>query len=524
MLTQAEQPEGAPPGRCGLEGLARRKLAGMTRQGREAAIAAARKLASPSDGNGGVVDPGLVRQFRRFARERMEKMRPAIQAAIEDVLLQIRRPDLVVTGTTVRLGLSHEGAFEGGAPHMCLSGARQIACRWETSEPDASRAYWELRGPAAGGEAGGLLARGYSAGAEALGRVSGVFELNLHEYLPPATPDPTQRFHIRVLPLAAEGDNLRLGRHTGHSLEVIGRSEPEPPVGLGPWSEPAVLDYGADCRQPPTQFDIDRVEFYRKVRIKVNWFRVDADQPGPGDEEYHLRAFIVEHTPVSATALGSFGAYLPVEEGDASRHTLDWRSYVHDLGEPITNLWPRLYFVVFSVLEEDSGDSLDDWNEAMAELASEALEGDLADEIEDFLQEIRDALDMATEELKDQLKKELIAYIGASALSGAAAIAAAFVGLIQAFARAGALDDHFGVETVTFALHTNDAARIKDGTGWSAQGRLIGTIGGAETDGRYESEEAVVQLFSKTPEAAGSSGIVSLGFSMELYDKETKHY
>jgi hypothetical protein len=412
---------------------------------------------------------------------------------------------------------------------MQMDELESLEFEWETEEPEAGRGYWELRGPAVGSDRGRLLARGFLENQRDDGSVGGWFAIRLRDYISPVVPATAERYHVRVLPLPTPSNTFAaVALHRGHSFATIGQ-EPEPPVGVGPWSPPAIIDYGTEFWHPPTEFDIQQIDIYRKARVKIKRFVVDVDQ-GAGAEEYHIRAFVVEQTPLGSASLGSFGAYL----GNASDVDLGWTSYVNHLGEPFSNIWPRLYFVALSVLETDSGDRFDEWMEIMTELASEALEGDLHDEVQDFLQEVREEAEEAAEEfntkLADATVKYISALIGATALSAVAAIVAYAAALIGIFANEGSRDDFYGVEVITLALANNDVARIKDGSAGSIQSTRVlsagGSLdGGTETNDRYTLDDIEIQLIDRgSAEAAGLGGIVRVALTWEFYDKVTRYF
>ncbi|MGD2068568.1 MAG: hypothetical protein PVI57_07765 [Gemmatimonadota bacterium] len=516
--------------RCGLVRGAGERLQAMSATGRRRALAAAKGLAAGREGGvpGDGISPELGSRIRNLARARMEAVRPRMLEATREVVDRVRGMARLLPRTRVRVRPTAE-VYVSPRRSYCSDMPPKVTFEWETDEPGAGRAYWELRGPVGVGDPGSFLARGFVENVFDEGRVGGSFTLDMADYMPPGTPDPTREYHLRVLPLATPAAGPSIGRHTGHSLVVLADHEPAPPAGVGAWSAPAIVLVGVDCRSPGTVFDFKEIDYYRKARVQVDWFRVDADQPGPGDEEYHLRAFVVKHTPVvGSTPLGTFGAFLQVAEGDESRHTLNWKSYVHDLDAPVSPRWPQSFTVALSVLEEDAGDELDEWEEAMADLARAALEGEVAAEIQAFLNDLADELAEASEELKESLKEEFLAYvgaiIGAAAASAVAAIVAFAAGIIQAFARAGALDDHYGIEVLVFTLATNDAQYVNDGSALTVDATRVLAANrldeGTEEAGRYRTGPVVIQLLSRdSPDGAGLDGIVSFGLSLEFYDE-----
>jgi len=533
IASSATSGEEAPVNPCSLAGVARRRFAAMPERDRTLAMQFARTLASTGDDEATEdrddIEPALTALARRMARRHLNTIREDISVAIRDVADQARAQAMQITQTTVKMRPAGEIVV---TPHRYTQTVYPPALtfHWETREPDAARAYWELRGPVTSTDPGPLLDRGFAENMFDDGRVGGEYTLYLNHYFPPVTPSPFQRYHMTVLPLGAPGAGLKLEAHYGHSAGRLTVGEPEPPAGVGAWSAPAVIDYGTEFRQPGTPFDFEEIPFYRKVRAKINWFKVDADQPGPGDEEYHLSAFITDISPMGATQLGTWGSYLPVTEGDTSRHTLGWNSLRVNLWSPVTSIWPRTQFVVLSVLEEDSGDGVDAWLAAMVELAAEALEGDLADEVRDYLREMQEELDEATDEfataLSDATAKYIAAFIGATVAGAIAAVIAYAIALIATFAAAGARDDFYGVEVIALTMGTNDARRINDGTALALSSSKIlasGDLSGSEVGTRFETNEVEMQLTaSGGPDGAGLGGIVRFGIQWEFSDRVTQ--
>lgn len=522
---------GAAPRPCSLADRARRRFEAMSDKDRAHAVRFSRALAAEAGGGKGRedVDPALMKSVRRYMRKQLDSLREDTRAAIADLKGQARGQALQVTKTWVKMRPAGEVVV---TPHRYLQTDEppSLTFHWGSDEPEAERAYWELRGPVSDGALGPLIARGFTENMNTDGSVGGEFTLHLNQYLPPVTPNPGQRYHMTVLPLGARDTGLKVERHQGHSISsILTLGEPEPPVGVGPWSGPAVIDYGTEYKQPGQSFDLRSVTYYRKCRLHVDWFKVAADQPGPGDEEYRISAFGVDISPLEATEMGNWLTFLPVEEGDSSKHTLGWTSAWTQLWTPATKIWPRTQFAVVSVHEADSGDGVDDWLAAMAELASEALEGDLMDEVRDYLRDMQDELDEATEEfnaaLADEFAKYASALINATAVGAVIAVIAYIVALIATFAGAGASDDFYGVEVVTLGLLTNDVARWKDGSGATLDAPLYsGGFQGQEVGNRFETREIEVQLIAPGgPDGAGLGGIVRVGLHWEFADKVTDY-
>ncbi len=528
----ANEEEAESAHQCSLAARARRKFSAMSKRDRAMAMRFARKVGAGAEGRGGHdVDKRLMALMRRMARGHMDKFRRGFSKAILEVADQGRAQPFALSKTKVAMRPAGEIIVK---PHRYLqtNDRPKLTFHWESDEPEAEKVYWELRGSATTQGDGPLLDRGIAENMFDDGRVGGTFTLSMRNYFQPVTPNPAQRFTIRVLPLVGlEKKSFAIQRHYAPQIaDLVLVGEPEPPAGVGAWSPKAVIDYGTEFVQPGTRFDAP-VTYYTHVRSKVNWFKVDVDQPGPGGEEYHLRAFFTDFSPLGAEQMGKWGTYLPISEGDGTRHNLGWETRDVNLRTPATNTWPRFQFMVLSVLEEDSGEGLDAWKEAMSELAEETLRGELEEEINDYLQKMKAELEEATEDLGSDVKEATQEYIaeiiGAAATAAAGAILAYAVAMITSFAEAGALDDFYGVETIMLTLKTNEADQIEDGSGLVlGTSRVLssGSISGGQRDGdRFETDEFEMQLIVPIgPDAAGLGGIVRFGVQWEFTGRQTR--
>ncbi len=456
---------------------------------------------------------------------------------VKDELVWIN-PDL--SKTSVKLRLDSE-LIEPARREYCSTLPPLLWAEWETSEPGADRIYWELRGPKDSQGTLPYIDSGYAENGRDDGTVGGSFYLDMTDYAPMLTPLETAEYHLSVLPLTAATGAIVMGQWGGG----IGNSafEPQPPTGIGPWSPPAIIKIGEECRSAPTIFDFHDVDYFRHLRVKVKWFKVDSDQPGPGDEEYHLTAFMLKSGITTVwdgyhledvafiQSLGRWESYFSVAEGDHSKKPFSWTSPQIFLPGPGATQWPS-FTVVLSVLEEDGGEMVEDFYEMMDELFQDAMHGAVADQLADIQREVQEIIDDAREELHETLAEEMWAYIsgivGAALVNALAAIVAAAAAIIGAWIRAGAVDDFFGIRVVQIVLKSNDLARLKAGDGWivESNGPLAGTgATSAQSQGsQFISEDIVVQMKADSPDAAGSSGTVSVGLSLEFSDLRTTTY
>ena len=508
------------PRPCSLAGRARRLFEDLPKRDRAIALEFAKEIGGPDEG-GEDISNTLAALTRRMARTHLKTTRRTISTAIVDVSKQASDQVLTVTKTRVRMRPAGEIVV---TPHKYtqVSYPPNQTFHWETDEPGAERAYWELRGPASGYSSGALLDRGIVGNHFDDGRVGGEFTLNMGDYFPPVTPNPTQRFSLRVLPLGPERPTFALAGNYGiGTIDQLDRRDPEPPAGLGPWSFAAVIDYGTEYKQPGTRFDAP-VTYYQRVRAKVNWFKVDNDSSELGDEEYHLHAFFTDFSPFGAQRMGRWGSYLPVVEGDQSRHPLGWESADVTLGTPVAQTWPRFQLMVLSVLEEDNGEGVDAWLQVMAELAEAALRGAIQEEIKDYLQDLRDEFEQGTADLVGDLQgateeviAEFISQVG-SAIAGA--LIAYAVTLILGFIRAGAEDDSFGAKAIAVTMLSNEADAIEDSSALTLASPTLALAQdkfspGQRDGGRYETRELEIQMRGAPSADSGgaANGIISFG-------------
>lgn len=535
IVSNASEQDARP--KCGLETLAKSRLDQMSESRRQAAIGFAKLTAKSTDQRGhdasGRLSNEVRKRFRSLLKRQLVAFRPQLINAIKNVFEQAN--DWPIEQVRTNVGMRPAGEIPVPAvQYMCLPAPEFLAFEWESHEPDAVRAYWELRGPVENGDPGKVIGFGYVENQlTASDKIGGTIEIPLANYLPAVAPNPSSRYEMRILPLAAQGSLLATGLQSGQPLTPLSELDPQPPVGVGPWSFPAVVEYGVVCQQDTPQLAIENYTLFTKARPVVRWFRVAADQYGNGDEEYHIRASMIEQTALGSTALGNFGSYLPREEGDTSRHTLGWKGYRSVLGDGNPNAFPpRAYLIILSVLEEDGGDDLDDWKELIAEAAREALDGDLGSSLQEFLADLQKEIDDAAAETEERFSREItgifVAYVAAlissTVLGMVVAYLTAVIGIIVALISVGEADDFYGIEVISFILASNNADWIEDGTAWSAQASSTFSDGGSST-GHYDGGRFFLDDVSVTLQAipelgvAGNNGIVEFGLTMEFYDK-----
>lgn len=515
---------------CGVVGSLRRHLDALGPVSRAAALSAAGKQSgiAPGSATGSLqFDPGLLTEAQRMMRRRLAELRGELKKSIDEVLVQAGKVGSLFPATVVDFRMAGESIAKWHR-HTQIASPESLTCRWSSGEPLADRAYFELRGPLGPGNPGKILAVGFLPDVLSGDDVGGYFELNLGAYLPAQPPQVAHRYHLRVLPLGAAQYGAAYGPNFGFTVTPLEDFEPTPPDGIGPWSLPAVIEYGKTFAQGPQQLDIDTVVFYRKARVQLDWFKVDEDQSGPGAEEYRVRAFMVEHNNLGSREYSQYGGFFSIPEGDRKPRPLNWNADIV-LGDPWTNVWPRAFIIGMSVMEEDAGAQLDDWYAAITETVNEVLEGAFAGDIRALLREIRDEIDQATLGFRAGLSSAVVAFlvaaIGATVAKFVFAWIVLVIALVAAFIGAGSRDDFFGFHLYTLLLMTNDAELFAVGEGaeiFNSKAVVAGGVfAGEEVNGRFFLDPTEIQFFgSGLPDSASNAdGIVRIGLHWEFYDK-----
>ncbi len=476
-------------------------------------------------------DPAITRKLGAALGRRLQAARTDMRAGILRAITE-RSPfhrEALDPATVVDLKIAGEidtswrRKIHMGFPEL-------LDFRWSTRQPGAARAYWELRGPVLPGHPGNVVAGGYIPDIPDDDGVGGYFTIAMSNHLPPTPPNVAQTYHLRVLPLGGSGVGFDYGLDTSGGIGQLGTYSPTAPDGIGPWSPACIIRYGLNFQGTPTEFDIEQIDVYRKAEYFFDFFRLVEDQAGPGNEEFHLSGFVVEHTPQGAVQHGRIGpSSFTVDPDDRSEHPFGKRATVW-LGTPNQTYWPRTLTAVVSMMEEDSGDWLVEWQQAVDELLHDMLHHAFAADVNAFLTEMQQEIADAQAELAAELAAETAAYISALIAATARDVVSAFIAAvaawIMAFIRTGAGDDFYGTQVFTLALANNDAARIADGTaGEIVTSRIVasgGSFTGAEQpDGSFRMDRTELQFLGLGSGEEGSpvSGIANVAMHWEFKDK-----
>jgi len=148
-------------------------------------------------------------------------------------------------------------ADAGQKEELTLNQPQVLGFRWRSSEPGAATGFWELRQQATGLVRERVLATGVAGDDPTKSGVQGFFQIDLAKYLPAKPPTTgSWTYHVRIKPLPVQRPALQKApdRSMGKppdavTVNAIGAKEP---AGVGPWSAPVVIHYGASTTPPQT--------------------------------------------------------------------------------------------------------------------------------------------------------------------------------------------------------------------------------------------------------------------------------
>lgn len=465
---------------------------------------------------GTFADAGTSRHRRRytgFDAETKAMLNKAVNARLDAQLGQInqrvqnipRGNYPVVTKTWLVAGFFKEVQSEPKQA-MTLSEPVPIDFRWNTEE-EANRVVWQLLRPASPGQAEVILASGVSNDIEG-SDIRGFFTIDLRKYLPPVPAANPVNYYVRVLPQQVL-KNSRITR--GPSRRVI-VSEPEEPTGVGPWSSPVIITYAKPGKNQWGETIDEPHEVYRKVQFFLDSLEIVDDQYGPGDEEFHLAGFIQEsfvnsNNQGKRIRFGPFFAKLPGTVGADHEYANNALAEFH-LNNPDQPEWPRSYICVISIMEEDDGGSLADWESELWSISDDILSSEIGRMVRDYLEDYRDEL----------IKRGVTAAadIAQFIATTASAASASIVGMVIAFAAEIIVsivtempDDFYGVEAYSLVLPFNLSNYIEE-----LNGHFL-------VDGKYELSESI-RFYGRASAASGSpiDGIVDVNIDWRFGEKD----
>jgi hypothetical protein len=395
---------------------------------------------------------------------------------------------------------------------------------WGTSFTAANEGFWRLRRKVAESQYS-LLATG-----RATSGTGGRFDIDLGPYLPTSPPIEPAVYHLEVVARTQSKTDASTTSHPGQVGAKIAAQE------IGAWSAPVVITY-ATTSTPPTSFDIGDV--YRKATLVVDKIVVVTDQDGPGKEEYHVGGFVQElqrscsgsnsqgcpfSTPLAQRRFGPYRRDLnpPAEaplgwtfdlRHDPPLHPVE-NTFDFTLGTGTNRLAGQRRFVVtVSLIEEDAGSSIDDWQAAVVDLSDLVEQGDVfgfsEEDVAEYLSEhAADAIRYVADGLQ---VLSTIADIGAAAPivgTGIAVAAIVVVAILEDMK-----DDYYGTGAAHLTLESNRVGDIH---------HLPGALVGAGANRKYVLEPQ--RLRFKGPPASNAAsafdGVVDIELHWEFSGRE----
>jgi hypothetical protein len=446
--------------------------------------------------------PGLSsemkQQLRRAVRARLDAQRDEIAgilsagAATNPNLYHGSFPS---SKTTLDVGY-FSGDAQAAWKTLTISSPINIELLWKTNVAGAERGVWQLFHSGNGQEV--LLGSGIAGNAP-----SSIFTINLGNYLPAQPPDVQAVYRIRVTP--GTKAKVKSGSAQGQGPQWV------PGQAVGPPSNDVVITYSA-VTTPIVDFQI--FDIYHTATFMLESIHMVEDQNGPGTEEFHVAGFVQESFPASSTEAGSqqkFGPFYAELDPDGPRTKNLPHSAAFYLNQPGSLEWPRAYTVVISVLEEDDGGSLNDWESSVWDVAQQAASGEIGQEIRDFIEEkFEDYVGDNIGQLINaggQLAQEIVS-LASSITGGIIGMVVMAAALVISDIISGMSDDYYGTEAFVLVLPTNITDFVH-----SLPGQHI-------ADGfQLDTESLEFRGYTSWPEAAIFDGVVDVFFHWELTNK-----
>ena len=439
------------------------------------------------------LDPDLRRMLRDAVRARVDFQREEITESLAVATAVEFHGALPLSKTTLEIGY-FSGDVQAAWTTQTIFSPIQIELRWETNVPGAERGVWQLF--KAGGSGEVLLASGKAGDAP-----GSIFEIDLADYLPPQPPSAPGVYRIRVTP------GTKPSVVQGSTASKTGKS---PGTAVGPPSNDVIITYSANA---PSGVQFEIYDIYQKMYFELEMIHMIEDQMGGGAEEFYVAGFVQETFPASSSQEGGqnkFGPFFAELHPDGPRTKKLPHSSTFFLNKPNTKEWPRAYTVVISVIEEDDGGALNDWESSVWNIAEDAIGGEVKQIIEDVLEEqfqeyVGENIGQIIQ-AGGQIAQLIASLIGTatSAIAGMIVAAAAFV---IADIISGMSDDYYGTKVFVFVLPTNITDYVKSLPGEPITGGYV-----------LDTQRLGFQGSTSWPEATAWDGYVKVSFHFEFTD------
>lgn len=443
------------------------------------------------------LSPELKATLHRAVRKRLEYQR----SEIVDMIRARQNTQLAwipSTKTTLKVGYffgADPSIHPAPADQWTIHKPQSLDFRWSTEEEEAEEASWELRQVMSTQ----VIASGFATKAP-----GGDFRIDFTPYLPPSPPQTPRLYHVRVYPRTSKKIVKGQGATPGsgsfkEASEIVGQP-----------SFPVAITY-AMSDQPPPVWDFPTV--YLNLDFHLDHIEMIEDQVGAGAEEFHIAGFIREVAGnTDAGAYHKIGpVQLTIDPSGERKHTFPNLWYPFPLSYPSSTHWPRVYTVLFTIMEEDGGEQIGEW----LALLWDAADGILKDAIK---QAVKEALEEMTEELIEEILVAStdaadIASQLAGAIGGAIAAVVVYVAAkIIAAIIADMEDDFYGAKAFVMILANNRLGAVTAYAG----GKPLATH--LEPDGSLLLAQTTGRFYGAPGKNSASAfdGIVELGWHWTL--------
>jgi len=398
--------------------------------------------------------------------------------------------------------------------HITINSASQtLDFKWRTKESGAGKGLWAIFES----NTGKLVA----AGSAGKGK-QGVFRVYFKKFLPSKPPDPKTPglYYIQVFPYPPPPE--RTGRFSIAPQLMPRTAEGFKRGAVGPPSRPLPIYYCTGQDQQFTGF----LDVYRNLDFYIDWIEMIAESCESGVEEFHITGFVQEESNYFA---GNKSKGLP-PRGEQSLHKFhkigridpDWvdkAAYFkgperrYRLQNPNSEFYPKVFTILFSVMEEDNGEAVYElieklWGIAESELR-DLIHSVVYTAVEELVGYIAEAI---LREIIEQI--QMVAKLVSSVTSLLSNLFTSMIMMVISDIISkvieGKHDDYYGVTTIHFVLPTNLVDYVKS---------LPGKVG---PGGSYilKRKETKQMVGPPCPGGATWDGAVKLSYHWELKGKE----
>lgn len=414
---------------------------------------------------------------------------------------------------TAGIGLAktrvHVGSFTGDIINswqkLTINQPETLQFRWETEVAEAEVGHWELLRVGLPGQKEMLVAVGDAGVAP-----GSIFNIDMGKYLPPHPPNKPAVYHVRVTPFTKGKIVPNLdpsAAAAGGTKKILGKA-------VGFPSTPVVITY-AVIDAPPIVFDI--YDVYKTLSFRLDSIEMIDDSAEWGTEEFHITGFVGQIFPTSSAMSAKHVMvgpdYMEVDPDGPRKKALD-KSADFFLDSPNTPNWPQAFIGVLSILEEDDGGNLSDWQYAIGKVTADVVNGEVTHLVEDYLEEhFKDYVGDNVETLISQVGNvaQLVASLISSTVATVVGLVVAAIGFVVSVVVASNPDDYYGTEVFALVLPTNFVD-------------YVSSLDGHYTDyGEFRLNDQKLDFVASStwPTAAAYDGEVELTIHWVFLDKTT---